>query len=91
MGHTGHGPRGTSNDPRFKGWGPTPCWGCGSTGDHPTLGGHYWPCGTMKCASIRGEECYDREIAFLRHYIGILGGNEEIEVKVGGENAKPTS
>jgi hypothetical protein len=35
----------------------------------------------MKCASIRGEACYDREIEFLRHYIGILGGNEEVPVK----------
>jgi hypothetical protein len=40
-----------------------PCWGCGSIGEHPEFGGHYWPCGTMKCSSIRGDDCYEREIA----------------------------
>ncbi len=40
------------------------CWaGCGSEGNHPEWGPHYWPCGTMKCSSIRGEACYEREIA----------------------------
>jgi hypothetical protein len=47
-------------DPNLK------CYGCGDTGDHDTLGGHYWPCGTMKCSSIRGELCYEREIDYLR-------------------------
>lgn len=47
----------------------TPCWGCGSTGEHPTLGGHYWPCGTMKCATIRGEQCYENEIGNIKEVI----------------------
>jgi hypothetical protein len=42
------------------------CYGCGCPGDHDTLGGHYWPCGTMKCSSIRGDLCYEREVAYLR-------------------------
>lgn len=42
------------------------CWGCGRSGDHPVLGPHYWPCETMKSASIRGEACYETEIAALR-------------------------
>jgi hypothetical protein len=50
----------------MTGWGPAPCWGCGSVGEHPTLGGHYWPCGTMKSSSIRGEQCYEAEIAILK-------------------------
>lgn len=45
------------------------CWACGSEGDHPDLGGHYWPCGTMKCASIRGENCYELEISRLHALI----------------------
>jgi len=56
-----------------SGWGDTPCWGCGSTGDHPTLGGHYWPCGTMKCASIRGEWCYETELAALKSLVREMG------------------
>ena len=39
------------------------CWAqCGSEGNHPEWGPHWWPCGTMKSSSIRGEGCYETEI-----------------------------
>lgn len=45
------------------------CWACGSIGDHPSLGGHYWPCGTMKCADIRGDVCYETETSRLKELL----------------------
>ena len=53
------------------------CWaGCGSEGAHPEWGNRFWPCGTMKSGSIRGEVCYETELAalkeLLRKGVGII-------------------
>ena len=52
------------------------CWACGSEGNHPEWGAHYWPCGTMKSSSIRGEFCYELEIAALQTSLNRSGWNE---------------
>jgi len=49
-----------------------PCPDCGAKGDHPDFGPHYWPCGSMKCASIRGDACYQAEIDKLEARIAEL-------------------
>lgn len=49
-----------------EGYDNSPCPDCGATGSHPEWGAHYWPCGSMKCASIRGEMCYEAELAALK-------------------------
>jgi hypothetical protein len=65
----------------WRHWRDAPCYGCGAVGQHPTYGLHYWPCGTMKAGSIRGELCYEREIAFLRALLGTFGVDEDVPVK----------
>ncbi len=46
------------------------CPDCGETGDHPYLGHHYWACGSLKRGSMRGEACYERELARKDSWIG---------------------
>lgn len=45
------------------------CPDCGATGNHPNYGPHYWPCGSMRHAAIRGDACYQAEIGRLEKQI----------------------
>ncbi len=66
------------------------CWTrYGSEGNHPDWEPRYWPCGTMKPSSIRGEACYEAKLAIKDKLLKEAGEMAQSAYSQTGRPVKP--